>query len=286
MLGIDTRPLGIHTICYEPGMAQHVDPAFLPFDVTADPQPERRETAHMLNFWRQGLHRNYRVSGLLSPSFKKKTGFDGKMFHAFINNNPGFDVWFVNPYPASFYLAYNIWEHGEFWHPGLCERAAQVFKAANLAIDPRNFPRSTKHTLLFSNCWVATPAFWDQFMPFVDLVARHAEKIQDVSEDTFYVRQKASYWPFLFERLFTTFMVTRPDIKARYIQFEIPHILEMSGTRLQKLLIREWAPMIDRWDRIGTYGEDQRGIFRALQKLAAFAILGSDPEVQKIALDL
>src|SRR5271168_4912023 len=98
---MDTRPVGIHTICYKPGMADTIDPGFLAFDVTADPQIERRETAHMLNFWRQGLHQNYRVSGLLSPKFTSKTGFDGKTFHDFIDNNPDFDVWFVNPYPAS-----------------------------------------------------------------------------------------------------------------------------------------------------------------------------------------
>jgi len=281
-----TRPIGIHTICYESGMADTIDPDFLPFDVTADPQTERRETAHMLNFWRQGLHQKYRVSGLLSPKFTKKTGFDGKTFNNFISNNPDFDVWIVNPYPASFYLSYNIWEQGECWHPGLCDRAAQVFKAANIAVDPRNFPRSTKNTLLFSNFWAGTPNFWDQFMPFVDNISTHAEKISGVSEQAFYLRQNASYWPFLFERLFTTFLVMRPDIKVRYIKYEISHILQMSSAKIQTLLIREWAPMIDRWDMSGTYNEDQRAIFRGLQKLETLAILGNDPELQKIVLDI
>jgi hypothetical protein len=283
---MDTRPIGIHTICYKPGMADTIDPAFLPYDVTSDPQIERRETAHMLSFWRQGLHRNYRASGLLSPKFAQKTGFSGPLFHDLINNNPDFDVWFVNPYPASFYLSYNIWEQGECWHPGLCEASAQVFAAANIAIDPRDFPRSTKNTLLFSNFWAGTPDFWDQFMPFVDLISTHAEKLPGISERTFYFGQNASYWPFLFERLFTTFLVMRPDIKVRYIKYETPHILQMCPTKTQTLLIREWAPLIDKWDSAGTYNEDQRATFRNLQKLEALTILDKHPELQKIVLDL
>src|ERR1700733_2169481 len=148
-----TRPIGIHTICHAPGMVEAVDPAFLPFDVTAEPQAERRGTAHMLTFWRQGGHREYPGSGLLSPKFSAKTGIDGNVFTDFIASNPGYDVWFINPYPHYFYLSYNIWEHGELWYPGLCQRAAQIFAAAGINMDLAGFPRSTPGTLLFSNIW-------------------------------------------------------------------------------------------------------------------------------------
>jgi hypothetical protein len=283
---MEMRQVGIHTICYAPGMAAAVDPAFLPFDVTADPQAERRETAHMLSFWRQGLHRQYRASGLLSPAFAKKTGFDGKMFNGFIDNNPDFDVWFVNPRPALFYLSYNIWEQGELCHPGLCERAAQVFKAANIEIDLGNFPRSTKGTLLFSNFWVGTARFWDLFMPFVEHISKHAEKIAGVTDQAFYFGIRTSYWPFLFERLFTTFLLIHPEIRTRYIDFELPHILETSMSKIQTLLIREWAPMIDRWDAAGIYSEDQRSIFRGLQKLELLGRLDGSAELEKLFLDV
>lgn len=267
-------------------MADTIDPDFLPFDVTADPQIERREMAHMLSFWRQGLHQKYRVSGLFSPKFTQKTSFDGKLFTSFIQNNPDYDVWFINPYPAAFYLSYNIWEQGECWHPGLCDRAAQVFAAANIALDPRNFPRSTKRSLLFSNFWAGTPYFWDQFMPFVDHISTHAEKIPAIFDRAFYVGQNVCYWPFLFERLFTTFLIMRPDIRVRYIKFEIPLILQMSRSKTQALMVREWAPLIDKWDIAGTYNEDQRATFRNLQKLEALSILDNHPTLQKIVLDL
>jgi len=266
-------------------MVDTVDPDFLPFDVTADPQPERRETAHMLNFWRQGLHREYPVSGLLSPKFSAKTGINGKVFNAFIENNPDYDVWFINPFPHYYYLSYNIWEHGELWYPGLCARASRVFAAAGIAVDLTNFPRSTKNTLLFSNIWAGTAKFWDQFMTFVSTLSMHAEKIIDVFDEIPYENSKSVYFPFIFERLFTTFLVMHPGIRARYANFQFAHILDMTS-QTDTLLIREWGAMIDKWDIAGIYNDDQRAIFRGIQKLSILGVHANNPEVLRVVLGL
>lgn len=279
------QPIGLHTICYAPGMTATVDPDFLPFDVSAEPQPERRETAHMLTFWRQGRHRDFKVSALLSPKFTQKTAIDGAIFNAFILNNPNYDVWFVNPYPHYFYLAYNIWEHGEIWYPGLLGRASRVFAAAGLAINLERFPRSTWNTLLFSNIWAGTAQFWDQFMAFVGHIARHAETVPDVFDTVPYEDGRAVYFPFIFERLFTTFLVLQPSIRARYANFQTAHILDMTG-KIDRLLIREWGPLIDKWDRAGAYTDDQRAIFRGIQKLSILGMHGNNPEALHALLGL
>lgn len=279
------RSIGIHTICYAPGMADAVDPDFLPFDVTADPQPERRETAHMLTFWRRGLHRECSVTGLLSPKFTAKTGISGRVFNDFIANNPGYDVWFINPYPHYYYLSYNIWEHGEIWYPGLCERASQVFAAARVPVDLRAFPRSKKSTLLFSNIWAGTSSFWDRFMAFVSHLSIHAETVASVFDEVPYENGRSVYFPFIFERLFTTFLVMHPDIKARYANFQIAHILDMTA-KTDTLLIREWAMMIDKWDTNGHYDDDQRCIFRGMQKLSILGMHFNNPEALRALLGL
>jgi hypothetical protein len=279
------RAIGIHTICYAPGMAEAVDPGFLPFDVTADPQVDRRETAHMLTFWRQGLHREYPVTGLLSPKFTAKTGISGQIFNEFIADNPGYDVWFINPYPHYFYLSFNIWEHGETWYPGLCDRASKVFAAAGVTTDLSKFPRSTKQTLLFSDIWAGTAEFWDRFMGFVSAMSAHAETIGSVFDVVPYEDGHAVYFPFIFERLFTTFLVMHPDIKARYANFQTAHILDMTG-KADTLLIREWGAMIDKWDRTGSYTDDQRAIFRGIQKLSILGMHNSNPDALRALLAL
>jgi len=282
-----TMPIGIHTICYESGMVDAVDPAFLPLDVTADPQPERREMAHMLNFWRQGLHRKYSATGLLSPSFTRKTGWSGSQFIDFIRNNPGYDVWFVTPFPFWFYFSYNIWEHGDCCHPGLCEVSSQVFKAANVKVDLFDFPRSTLNTLLFCNFWAGTPKFWDRFMPFVEHILMHAEKIGRVHEQVIYGgEQKTTYFPFIAERLFTTFLVMQQGIKTRFIKYELSHMLKMSVYKIHTLMLREWAPMIDKWDAEGTYNGDRRAVFKGLTKLGILSLLQDQPTFLRMVLDV
>jgi hypothetical protein len=76
----------------------------------------------------------------------------------------------------------------------------------------------------------------------------------------------------------------RPDIRARYIQFDIDHILKISPHSIETLLIREWAPMIDRWDAVGIYNDDQRAIFRGLQKLDILGFLRDDRALQRTLL--
>jgi hypothetical protein len=280
-----TKPIGIHTICYAPGMADAVDPDFLPYDVTADPQPERREVAHMLSFWRRGLHREYAVSGLLSPKFSEKTGIGGKIFNDFIAGNPGHDVWFINPYPHYLYLSYNIWEHGEIWYPGLCERASRAFAAAGVAINLDQFPRSARNTLLFSNIWAGTTAFWDRFMAFVSHLVMHAERLPAVFDPIPYQDGTSVYFPFIFERMFTTFLVAHPDIKPRFANFHMADILNVAGLT-DRLLIREWGPMIDQWDRVGIYSDDQRAIFHGMQKLSILGMHANNPKALRALLDL
>jgi hypothetical protein len=279
------KPLGIHTICYLPGMMDTVDPDFLPFDVSAEPQEERRETAHMLTFWRLGKHRDYEVSGLLSPKFAQKTGINGAIFNDFVAGNPGYDVWFVDPYPHYFYLSYNIWEHGEIWYAGLCERASLLFAAAGLAIDLEKFPRSTRSTLLFSNIWAGTTQLWDRFMAFVSRIATHAEAVPGVFDTVPYEDGRAVYFPFIFERLFTTFLVLHPDVRAGYANFQMAHILDMTG-KTDRLLIREWGPLIDKRDQAGVHTDDQRAIFRGIQKLSILGMHANNPAALRVLLAL
>ncbi len=77
-----------------------------------------------------------------------------------------------------------------------------------------------------------------------------------------------------------------PDIKRRFIQFELSHMLQMSTNNIETLLLREWAPMIDGWDASHTYNKDRRAIFQGLHKLYMLGILRNNPTLLKTTLDL
>ena len=257
---------GIHTICYAPGMAASIDPAFLPFDVSATPEAERREIAHMLAFWRQGRHRDYAVSALLAPKFSEKTRLAGNAFVDFILANPDYDVWLVNPFPHYHYLSFNIWEHGEFFHPGLGGRANALFSAVGMDIDVTRLPRSNPATLLFSNCWAATPAFWDRFMGDVEALAAVADRTPQMFEPAPYnPNQRVAYFPFFFERYLTTFLAFNSDLRVCAWTYSLNEIVARCDSEMGSAFVKEWAPIIDRWDAAGSYSEQQRLLFRQIQ---------------------
>jgi hypothetical protein len=62
-------------------------------------------------------------------------------------------------------------------------------------------------------------------------------------------------------------------------------ILNIAGLT-DRLLIREWGPMIDQWDRVGNYSDDQRAIFRGMQKLSILGMHANNPEALRALLDL
>ena len=119
-------PIGIHTICHAAGMAAGIDPAFLPFDVSASPEPERREMTHMLTFWRQGRHRAYAVSGLLPPKFSDKARMSGQAFVDFIRDNPDLSVRSLKGFAAA--MRYSLMGGGKRLRPVLLLAAAGLGK--------------------------------------------------------------------------------------------------------------------------------------------------------------
>jgi hypothetical protein len=247
-------------------MKANVDPAFKALEVQESPQ--RREVAHLLEFWKKDMHREHAVSAVLSAKFGEKTGLKGQAFVDFIRNNPGFDVWFVNPFPQVQYLNFNIWEHGEDWHPGLCRRAQQLFDAVEPRVKVSEIPRSRPDTLLFCNYWAGTPRFWDRYMSKVEAYSAAALSLPEIFDSTRHYSE-TTFFPFFFERYFTTFLSVNPDVRACAWKHSRDDTLRQCNNDMEFLFVREWASMIDRWDASGAYSDDQREIFRSIAKFCA-----------------
>ena len=62
----------------------------------------------------------------------EKTGKTGREFIDFIQANPGYDVYFINPFPQNAYYTYNVWVHGDYCHPGLMALAHRLFYLAGI----------------------------------------------------------------------------------------------------------------------------------------------------------
>jgi hypothetical protein len=208
--------IAIQQIYFAEEQKETLEPAFTPLPNLDNPYPERREFFLYERFYQNKTHKLADLSGLVSHKFRQKTNLSGEAFVDWINANPGYDAYFINPFPETVYWFFNIWEQGEKSHHGIMALAQEAFDTLGYPIKLKSFPRTDAQTTCFSNFWVATPKFWEDYMAFALPVyhymlepSRAARFFQNTYHDS-----NAEIFPFIIERLFTTFIVTRPDYKV------------------------------------------------------------------------
>ena len=206
-------PIRIFQIYFEGWQRELLDPAFYPLD-------NSRSTSELMEFnvfeqlQRNAATQGAALWGALSWRFAEKTGMQGAELVKQIVDHPGYDVYFCNPHPYNEALYHNMWVQGEVSHPQFLDLTRQFYTAAGL--DDKEL-RTIESSGNFSaaNYFVASPKFWDLFIPFVKRVLVTADKALDskvrdilhskVADDKG-LHAGATYIPFIVERLFTTFM--------------------------------------------------------------------------------
>lgn len=206
----------IHQIYFAPEQEKTLDPAFIPMPNLDNPYPERREFFLYDRFFKQKAYAGSDLSGLFSHKFGVKTGLSGEEFIAWIQRNPGYDAYFVNPFPDTVYWFFNVWVQGEISHRGILPLAQEVFDGLNYAIDLSRFPRTDGKTTSYSNFWVGTPGFWEAFMDFALPAYEYMLEPERASRffQTTYHDSEAEIFPFIMERMFSTFIVTHPRFRV------------------------------------------------------------------------
>jgi hypothetical protein len=207
----------IFQIFYDAAQRSRLDPGFIPYDNTANPRPAWREYHVFRTAYLQGDCPPDALTGFVSWKFRTKTRTSAAAFHRFIRRHPGRDVYFVNPARLESGSFANIWQQGEFHHPGLIDLAETAFRAAGrpLALATLEHPPAAT---LFCNFWVGTRRFWDRYMAFCEpifaaieagLPSAAATRLDARADRTI----DACYRPFLVERLFTTLLALDPTIR-------------------------------------------------------------------------
>lgn len=270
--------VSLYQIHYSDDVAGVFDPDFVKYDCRETPENERREIAHMQRFFEGGVWKDNNSShfGLVSPKFTSKTKLRGNEFIHWINSNPGYDVYFVNPFPHLQYLHFNVWEQGEYWHPGLLELADSLFKAADLDIQTKKLPRNTHYTLLYSNYWIANERFWREFMGFVRKLSTAVDNLTDLERGKFFARaphyEVATYYPFVFERMFSTFLFVNNGFKCLPYPFQKDEIISRCANEMECLILKDWAGLIDVWDAQDRNDHEVRKIFANLENIQKMSL--------------
>jgi hypothetical protein len=213
---VEAKPehaLPIYQIHFEPGQLPGLDPAFIPLDNAGHDDPLREFAV----FERLAADEGLRLAplwGAVSWRFGSKTGLSGEALRQAIAAHPGQDLYYCNPFPEHEALYINGWQQGATSHPAFLELCKAVFKAAGLDEAEANAVQSTK---AFSACnyFVASPAFWAAYLPWVRGVLDRARAklpkpvlrvLDSHLSDPKNQHAGSCYWPFILERLRPLFL--------------------------------------------------------------------------------
>ena len=215
----------IYQTFYDDLTRSTLDPDFIPLDNSSNERPDWREYWPIRNYLRPRDLEPGTFYGFLSPRFKEKTRLTGKRVAEFVASlRPEPDVVILTPHIGWDFstLFPNVLHQGEFLHPGLLAATNAAFHAIGL---PAGAPEvlSDSRTAVFSNFFVAKPAFWhkwfeineklfavaeDEGSPAGELLRRRANYRADAGP--------VAYKVFLMERIATLILCLDATFKVRH----------------------------------------------------------------------
>ncbi len=260
--------IAIYQNCYVPEQFAKIDNNFLIYDGTHN-TPALYEMGAILDLFQTGKFEHAEYVGVVSPKFEQKTNITCRAFKDFILQDPGFDVYFVNPFPQKAYYHFNVWEQGELYHPGICSLTQELFDAVGYKINLSKIGRMTTQSLLYCNYWVGNKKFWNEYMKFILPLFEFITKQCSAEKRNLYFCRTNHYrptpmFPFVFERMFSTFLSIYPDIKAKFFFHSRDNIKKCCEFELEWNLFQQIHMMIDEWDTEANYSMERRTVFKAL----------------------
>ena len=201
----------ISQIYYAHEQLAHLDEAFVPYDNSMPSRDGEFEVGVLQDNFLKKNHLNTDFTGFVSWKFRAKTGLPGNFFIDFIQQNPGYDVYFINPFPAEIRFK-NVWFQGNACHPNVMQFTQSLLDKLNYQLRLSEFINGIE-TLAYCNYWVANADFWERYMGFLQPLYHYIGNDLTVEEQRFMDHRAdslidAHYFPFIFERMFSTYLAT------------------------------------------------------------------------------
>ena len=205
----------IYQIYYNEFSRKRLDTGFIPYNniyIDIDRNIEF-EYGVMRKLYHLDLLNNNNFNGVLSWKFSDKTGWSSHELFKKINSYKNIDVFTINPYPQ-YFLYQNVWEQGERYNPGIIDLIEIMYKIASLNTDELKI-RMDKGVECYCNYWIAGKRFINEYF-------KYSEKLYNIFKTNSEIRHKlkngirdknieAPFFPFIFERLFSTFLAVNRD---------------------------------------------------------------------------
>lgn len=224
-----TNSVRIHQVFYKDEQKPFLDAAFSPLDNGAH-NDETLEFGVFKRLYGDGSFEGADYFGALSWRFTEKTGLTGRALMEVVRSNADVDLFYMNPFPHNEALHQSLWLHGGERHPGFLEICTAFFEAAG--VEPTDIYRFS-HSSEFSVCnyYVARPAFWKAYIPFVERCLEEADagmptalrmRMHSSEGDWKGIHKGATYVPFIIERLLPVFLKSPEGRALRVYKVPLP----------------------------------------------------------------
>lgn len=191
---------------------------FIPYDNVINAEPLLREQPLHKKIYEKHFEEPDAYWGLVSWKWALKTRSTGTFFTKWIKDNPGYDLYFVDPHIVNAAGFKNPFIDGDVSHPGLMDFSQRMVEKLNLSIDLK---RDGFHPDLFSTCtfWVGNKTFWDGWFAFWDQCVELAKTEKDLHQFMFGYSDKRHLgfrvinYPFIHERFISFYLYAQNNLR-------------------------------------------------------------------------
>ena len=259
--------------CVEDRHFEMVQPGFEALDFRHNPEPRLREFQIFRELYQRGEHRRADILGAVSLRFKGKSLLDGTQVRRWIEDNPGYDVYVVNPFAQVPYMHKNNWQFSETTRdPEFTAKSQRVFDRAGVRFDLARTGHQTVNSLSMCSFWFGSPAFWNAYLEEVVLPVLDLDRNKLGPELHDFLYQPQFYYgvarfpcgslPFMLERSLSMFIARSKGLRALFYPADRERVLACCLFNFEREIVSMHGDMVDRWIAEGHEGEDMDAYFR------------------------
>jgi hypothetical protein len=214
MASVASPSVYLYKICYSEETISKIEPGYLILDNLKNERPDWFEYWPIRDFLLKEEMDEEDLYGFFSPKFESKTLLSYQQVIDFIRPKcEEVDVFLFSPQPdmGAFFL--NIFEQGETFDPGLIESFEKFLEASHRPTPIRQLVMDSRQ-IVFSNYFVAKPAFWREWLSLNEALFAICEGPSTPMQQSF--TQTTSYpgaaqrKVFMMERVASLLLTTQP----------------------------------------------------------------------------
>jgi hypothetical protein len=209
----------IYQICYSQETLESIPAGFLPLNNVVNERSDWRELWPIRNYLKTNILSDDTLYGFLSPKFFQKTHLNFEGLQNYLKENySNQDLVSFSPFWDLMAIFKNVFEQGDFFHPGLADVCAKFCASSIPHLNLADTVMDSQNTI-FCNYFLAKKEFWRQWLILADQLFEAAENKNtdlgnQLNDSTNYGTQQLPMKVFVQERLASICLLANNNFKC------------------------------------------------------------------------